>query len=504
MAHDIFISYSNKDKTTADAICAYMESKGLRCWYAPRDIVPGADWANSIIESIGSTKIMILVFTSNSNISSQVLREVSNAVNSGVTIIPFKLTEDEPVQGMKYYLSTLHWLDAMNEDLSIAIDNLYALCKSVIEAKDSSNINDDMKKQAEKVEAEKKAKALKKKKTIIAAFVTAIVVILIVVLAIVLGGSKEKGNVQTPDTSNTSETIDGGTTVTFDSVSMDPTETYTDGNNQGNLQSGGYLACDGEYYYYRSNDKHSLYKMKVDGSEKTKLSYEPAGDISVYEGYVYYYSSSSDPMIKRMKTDGTDMKILHMGPCEDVRIVDGLIYYRDSQDGLNLYSMSLEGDDVKLVNKIKKPYSWCIDGKYFYYSNQDDEKKVYRTNLDGSDPVCIIDHPVEGMTIAGNYLYFNDMTTNYFSTYDLSTGEIEKICADYIYYINITESNIYGYSGRYNTYLCSMQINGLGEKTLNEIGVNNVCVSGEKIYYYSKDDEQYYICDLDGSNPVLA
>ena len=126
MGHDIFISYSHKDKTTADAICAYIEPKGMRCWYAPRDIVPGADWANSIIEAISSTKIMVLVFTEHSNISTQVLREVSNAVSAGVTIIPFKLTKEEPVSGMKYYLSTLHWLDAMNDDLHISIENLYA------------------------------------------------------------------------------------------------------------------------------------------------------------------------------------------------------------------------------------------------------------------------------------------------------------------------------------------------------------------------------------------
>jgi hypothetical protein len=45
MAHDVFISYSSKDKPTADAACAILESKGIRCWIAPRDILPSADWA---------------------------------------------------------------------------------------------------------------------------------------------------------------------------------------------------------------------------------------------------------------------------------------------------------------------------------------------------------------------------------------------------------------------------------------------------------------------------
>ncbi|HXQ15450.1 MAG TPA: toll/interleukin-1 receptor domain-containing protein [Caulobacteraceae bacterium] len=42
--HDVFISYSSKDKTTADAICALLERDGAKCWIAPRDILPGEAW----------------------------------------------------------------------------------------------------------------------------------------------------------------------------------------------------------------------------------------------------------------------------------------------------------------------------------------------------------------------------------------------------------------------------------------------------------------------------
>ena len=93
MAHDVFISYSHKDKTIADAICARLEQNGTRCWYAPRDIRPGADWAASIIDAIESSKIMVLVFTDSSNASPQVLREINNAVSAGVVLVPYKMTK---------------------------------------------------------------------------------------------------------------------------------------------------------------------------------------------------------------------------------------------------------------------------------------------------------------------------------------------------------------------------------------------------------------------------
>jgi TIR domain len=38
----VLISHSSKDRATADTICAHLESAGIKCWIAPRDIEPGA------------------------------------------------------------------------------------------------------------------------------------------------------------------------------------------------------------------------------------------------------------------------------------------------------------------------------------------------------------------------------------------------------------------------------------------------------------------------------
>ncbi len=45
--HDIFISYSSKDKKIAFALCHFLEKNGLHCWIAPRNIRVGKDYAES-------------------------------------------------------------------------------------------------------------------------------------------------------------------------------------------------------------------------------------------------------------------------------------------------------------------------------------------------------------------------------------------------------------------------------------------------------------------------
>jgi hypothetical protein len=62
MAHDVFISHSHSDKALADAACARLEERGIRCWITPRDIPPGGDWAAAITEAIASARVFVLFF----------------------------------------------------------------------------------------------------------------------------------------------------------------------------------------------------------------------------------------------------------------------------------------------------------------------------------------------------------------------------------------------------------------------------------------------------------
>lgn len=48
---DIFISYSQADRSCAHEVVALLETQGLGCWIAPRDISPSAEWAAEIIDA---------------------------------------------------------------------------------------------------------------------------------------------------------------------------------------------------------------------------------------------------------------------------------------------------------------------------------------------------------------------------------------------------------------------------------------------------------------------
>ncbi|MBW2738969.1 MAG: toll/interleukin-1 receptor domain-containing protein [Deltaproteobacteria bacterium] len=122
--HDVFISYSSDDKTVADATCAYLESNGIRCWIASRDIIPGMNYQEGIINAINETHIMVLVFSSKSDKSPYIIREITEAVDNGTIVIPFRIENVLPSKSMKFLLNVPHWLDAMTPPLEQHLEKL--------------------------------------------------------------------------------------------------------------------------------------------------------------------------------------------------------------------------------------------------------------------------------------------------------------------------------------------------------------------------------------------
>ena len=129
MAHDVFVSYSSKDKHIADSVCAALEAEGVSCWIAPRDVLPSVPYGEAIIEALNETRLLLLIFTANSNTSRHVMREVERAVNKGVAVIPFRVEDVPPTPSMEYFISSDHWLDAVTPPLESHVRKLVETIK---------------------------------------------------------------------------------------------------------------------------------------------------------------------------------------------------------------------------------------------------------------------------------------------------------------------------------------------------------------------------------------
>src|SRR4030042_607379 len=131
MTHDVFICFSSQDQEIADAVCAKLESEGVRCWISSRDM--GAGWfTQKLLDAVNQSRILVLVFSSGSNSSEYCINEVHAAFQQKLMIIPFVIDSTTPSGDMEFYLQRFQRLDAQTPPMEKHLQRLANDIKTIL------------------------------------------------------------------------------------------------------------------------------------------------------------------------------------------------------------------------------------------------------------------------------------------------------------------------------------------------------------------------------------
>src|SRR5580704_3067801 len=131
---DVFLSYASQDAAVANTVVAVLESQGIRCWIAPRDVTPGEFYAGSIVHAIDAAKAIVLILSQNAATSPHVLREVERAASKRHAVISLRIDKAPLPAGLEYFLNTSQWLDASSGDAIRALPKLVSAVQVAIQA----------------------------------------------------------------------------------------------------------------------------------------------------------------------------------------------------------------------------------------------------------------------------------------------------------------------------------------------------------------------------------
>lgn len=122
-SYTAFISYSSKDRNIADNLCNKLESRGIKVWYAPRNV--HGSYAAAIMEGIREATHFIVIVSKNSLASQHVLNEIDNAHSRlpDLRFKPLRLEDIELTPEFSYYLSRQHWMDAFVPPIEEKLDS---------------------------------------------------------------------------------------------------------------------------------------------------------------------------------------------------------------------------------------------------------------------------------------------------------------------------------------------------------------------------------------------
>ena len=105
MSRQVFISHASTDASVALAICDGLESRGITCWIAPRDVAFDGTYGSEIVKGIRECDVFLIVVTSHAAASQQVEREAERASHYTKRIIPVIVGGADPGERLEYYVA---------------------------------------------------------------------------------------------------------------------------------------------------------------------------------------------------------------------------------------------------------------------------------------------------------------------------------------------------------------------------------------------------------------
>ena len=122
----VFISHASVDAEAARRLCTALESRGLACWIAPRDIPPGHEYQVEIIEAIERSACMVVLVSRASNESPFVKNEVERAFTNRKRLYPVRLEDVLPAKHLEFFLASCQWVDMKGSRVAAAAATLAA------------------------------------------------------------------------------------------------------------------------------------------------------------------------------------------------------------------------------------------------------------------------------------------------------------------------------------------------------------------------------------------
>jgi hypothetical protein len=185
----------------------------------------------------------------------------------------------------------------------------------------------------------------------------------------------------------------------------------TYGNTTGNIVNVGIAAIQGEWIYY-SNVSHrgELYKIRVDGSDKTLVGEDNATFINVVGDWVYYSDSFGGEKLYKIRTDGTDLTSLHDNSVWGLLVAgDWLYYVKHLDNGANarteLCKIRTDGTERTVVYKGETGPMNVVGDWIYFWNEENDVRKLCKIRTNGTKYTVLAEGDFNQINVVGEWIY---------------------------------------------------------------------------------------------------
>lgn len=262
------------------------------------------------------------------------------------------------------------------------------------------------------------------------------------------------------------------------------------GNSQGNINSGGLASVkDGWVYYHNAHEGGRMYKIKTDGTLKSKICEDIPLNINIVGDWIYYTSLSDNSKIYKIRTDGTCRIRLNDDQSLNTTVIDNWIYYINLSDSRHLYKMATDGTYKEELAEYSSKYVNILPD-WVYYINSDDGNTVYRVKPDDSSQIQELTNIcASGINVIGSSIYFiNARDKNSLYRISADCTNLTKLSNDLVYEIQINYDWIYYSNGSDGNKLYKIKTDGTERALVYDGNTYLLNIVGDELYFMSDED----------------
>ncbi|WP_051542200.1 DUF5050 domain-containing protein [Clostridium lundense] len=274
----------------------------------------------------------------------------------------------------------------------------------------------------------------------------------------------------------------------------------------------GFWAQKDGWIYYNSMDNgvRKLYKMKLDGTGRTKISDDTdCYNINILGDWIYYVAKGH---IYKVKTDGTGKALvngINGYECSPVVVNNGIYFHGQGGDTGHLYKIRTDGTQRTMISSDNALYKIVVGG-WIYYERQyiSGKRELYKIKIDGTQKTKLSDDDANSINVVGEWIYYSNISDNG-SLYKIKTDGTQrtKVSNQPLSNINIIGEWIY-YRNKVDGKLYKMKIDGSNNIKLSDNIINytySLYIIGDWIYYIdASDNDNLYKIKTDGTGEQIV
>ena len=228
---------------------------------------------------------------------------------------------------------------------------------------------------------------------------------------------------------------------------------YSDLNKSGHLTGtrNGLLAedkaaylnlADGWIYYVNGSDNNRIYRIKTDGSDRTRLTDDAAGMLHLAGNRLFFQNRTEGGGLYSTALDGSGKRRITPDLAPSFMVYEGYVYYRNDSEGGALYRSSIDGFEQLALTGAATSCVTVYDG-HVYYINSGADGRIYRIPTAGGTATAVTSASAAEYTIAGGNLFFRGDTQTGVYRCGASGGSVTKLTDDDGAKLSVVGSTIY-------------------------------------------------------------